>query len=92
MNKQKTRPTRNSINNALKNVKNDLLNHKALTARAVRQLDEHRQVMEGFQMHLAETVGETMSVVDALIDHLGCEAQVRAIIDEKRAKAQAPTA
>lgn len=86
MNKQKTKPTRNAINNALKNTKNDLLNHKGLTARAIRQLDEHRQTMEGFQLHLAETVGETMGVLDALIEHLGCEAQVRAIIDEKRAR------
>ena len=81
-----------SAQHALKNLKNDLLRHKSLTANAVRQLVDHGQTCEGAAMQIAADLGQLMAVVDALVQHLGCEAPVRAILEKARAERDAERA
>jgi hypothetical protein len=90
--KQKTKPTRNGINNAVKKIKDDLARHKSMTANAVRELVDHGQTCEGATMQVAQELGQTMGVLDALIEHLGCEAPVRAILEKTRAERDAQRA
>lgn len=95
MSNPRTKRTRSNsaANNAVKKLKNDLARHVAMTAGAVRELVEHGQTTQGAVMHTASELGQLMAVVDALIQHLGCEEeQLRAIIEKARAARDAQLA
>lgn len=94
MSNPRTKRTRNNsaANNAVKKLKNDLARHVAMTAGAVRELVEHGQTTQGAAMQTASELGQVMSVLDALIQHLGCEEQLRAIIEKARAARDAQLA